>query len=160
MYMGTSSQIGPPNIRKIGLSSTLPLMSHSAMSIPLSSVVTKPPKPPPPVNRRYSLCQMRSMYCGSWPMIDSLKSSVTVESRRNLAMFATTTLPPPPELVASPTPDTPSSVSILKNTNDLPRGSGLVTQTFKSVIFIGRPSDRESALTVHVDFQAVKNERT
>ena len=99
------------------------------------------------------------MYCGSCPTIDSLKSSLTVESRRNLAMFPTTMLPPPPELVASPTPDTPSSVSILKNTNDLPCGSGLVTQIFKSVIFIGCASSRESGVTVHAGFQPVKNHR-
>ena len=114
----------------------MPLMSQRAMSMPLSRVVTNPPNPPPPVNRRYSLCQMRSMYCGSSPMRDSRKSSPTVELRRKRAILPTMMLPPPPELVASPMPDTPSSVSILKKTNERPRGSGLVTQTFKSVIFI------------------------
>ena len=114
----------------------MPLMSHNAMSMPLRSVVTNPPKPPPPVKRRYNLCQMRSMYCGSSPMSDSRKSSPTVELRRKRAILPTIMLPPPPELVASPMPDIPSSVSILKKTKVRPRGSGLVTQTFKSVIFI------------------------
>ena len=88
----------------MGFPAAFPLMSHRAMSIPLSIVVTNPPDPPPPVKRRYSLCHMRSTCSGFSPMRDSRKSCSKVESLRNRNIFPTTMLPPPPELVASPIP--------------------------------------------------------
>ncbi len=69
-----------------------------------------------------------------------------MELRRKRTMFPTTMLPPPDE-VASPMPDMPSSVSIRRKTNDRPAGSGFVTQTLRSVIFIATfAPERDSAL--------------
>ena len=59
---------------------------------------------------------MSSMRSGSSPIRESRKSWDTVESLSSRAMLPTTMLPPPPELVASPAPLTPSSVSIRRKT--------------------------------------------
>ena len=109
-------------------------MSHRAESMPLSAAVANPLLPSA-VKRRYMFCQIRSIWLGSWPTRPSEKS-VFGRSLRSISMArAIKMAPPPPELVASPTPVIPSSVSISTNTH-VHSGWALTSLALTSVIFI------------------------
>ena len=94
------SRIGPPKSSYTGAPSALPLMSHSAISMPLmADICTTPPRT---WKWWYSVCQCCSILPGSLPISWSPNSSIIVATAKG------------PD-VASPQPVMPSSVSTFTN---------------------------------------------
>src|SRR5690606_6642854 len=128
--MSRSSRTRPPSSSQTGSPRALPRMSHSAMSIALTTFVTAP-RLPAYVKARNTLCQVSSIRAGSSPATRSLACRTIAAIPR----FAVGVV-----VVISPQPVTPSSVRTSTNRySPQPVPSAATNHGTTSVIFIRPP---------------------